>query len=322
MSSVIKPSKRLPGANTSPVRSGQPCSGRSVKKFSAFAKLLASDPSKINNMIASALLGEEILDQYVGPTGIIGSECVFSYPDSDWYSVPVVDEEGGLQYDESTGSVIKMYFKIKMKGEKDAEMIQDSLTNDTPDELFDSNRKEINNCVISGSTCKNPEGISKQKTEVSTRKGKESPSPVQVSPTILAQLQSLSLGPSEAGPSSKPKASGKMTREFFEQMNSKTLIVNWMIEHMERADLVKCIQRGALSAADVKAAEDLSEMEVPGESDNELAEITKQMPEKEVFSTLKKISKESIRVFEDNYGSWFEIEPEKCIITIEEFYNG
>jgi hypothetical protein len=306
MSTLIKPSKKAPSvASTAPIRSGKPCSGRSVKKFSAFAKLLSTDPSKINIILAKALLGEEILDQYVGPT-VIGSECVFSYPESDWYSVPVVDENGDLQYDESTENVIKMYFKINMLGANDAEIMQESMTNDIPLELLDTAGNEISNCVISGSTCKNPEGVVKPtkiaaEKPVSAKKMKESvaaASPVMISPTILAQLQPLNIGATD---STKTKPTTKMTRDFFEQMNSKTLIVNWMIEHMERADLVKCIQKGALSASDIKAAEDLAEMEVPGESgelsdsDIELAEITKQMPEKEVAGILKKLSKESIR---------------------------
>ena len=115
-----------------------------------------------------------------------------------------------------------------------------------------------------------------------------------VSPDIVAQLEQLNLGSSTPGGSVPSKGKSKVSREFFEQMQSKTLIVNWMIEHMDRADLVKCIQKGALSQADIKEAEDLAGLSVPNmsgeysdsesdsDSDLEALKIAKDLPPKEV----------------------------------------
>ena len=103
---------------------------------------------------------------------------------------------------------------------------------------------------------------------------------------------------SAAGPSGSKKTT-KMTRDYFENLKSKELIVNWMIENMAREDLVRCIEKGAVSASDIDEARELASYTIPEEEltdeDINAVEAAQQMSQVTVENMLKRVSKESIR---------------------------
>jgi uncharacterized protein YpmB len=278
-------------------QNGPPCKGRSTAKFLRF---IGKDPSKINILLARALLHDDLLDSFDGHPH--ASECAFSYPNSDWYSVYLLDEEGNKVWNPEEGHM-KLYFKIKINRDgTDASIIEESMTNETPSELLDPvTGMEIANCVVSGSSCTGslPKVVKTKEVIVKEVKPRGRPSskakvpeliPSLVSPSIVSGLEDLTI--TEA--STSKKVPEKITREFFEGMKSKAVIVDWMLKNMDRSDLVKCIQKGALSAAEVSEAESLADVEVP-EVSEEVIRAAESMPVSEFKKMLKRVSKDSIK---------------------------
>jgi hypothetical protein len=122
----------------------------------------------------------------------------------------------------------------------------------------------------------------------------------------LTQLQDFSLSGGEASSSSSTRPqSTKISREYFEQMKNKEMIVDWMIKNMDPKVLVNCIKKGSLSQADLQDAERIAGMEVSetqieeqlGElslSDLNTLEVARSLPQAEVKSMLQKVTKEAI----------------------------
>ena len=62
------------------------CSKRSVNPFQTYVNhLITKKPEKIKLLIARALMNDDYLMDFNGQ--VHANECVFSYPDSNWYSV-------------------------------------------------------------------------------------------------------------------------------------------------------------------------------------------------------------------------------------------
>jgi len=355
---VLKPQAAVISSAVS-VPTGPPCKGRSVKKLQTFMRHIGNDTTKINILLARALLNDDMLDAFDGYPH--ASECAFSYPDSDWYSVYLLDEDGNKVWDPEAGHA-KLYFKIIVDG-SDAHIDEDTLTNDTPDELIDPNTgAEIANCVVSGSSCTGtrpkvkaspaaspakgvrrvasskaspeqilaalestpiPEGMTaeqafKIRSEVAAQAlaGVRQPrqvgrppsgkavgrppataAPLLVPPDILSGLESLTIAPGGGSKAPGSKGPEKITRDYFEEMKSKDVIVDWMIKNMSRADLIKCIEKGAVSASDVSEAQALAEVEPSMEEPPPAAVVAaaESMPESEFKRMLKKATKESIK---------------------------
>jgi len=312
---VQKPAAAVAVSKQVSVPSGPPCKGRSVKKLQSFMRYIGNDTSKINILLARALLNDDMLDSFDGYPH--ASECAFSYPDSDWYSVYLLDEDGNKVWDPEAGHA-KLYFKIDVDG-SDARIDEDSMTNDVPDELIDPNTgEEMQNCVVSGSSCtgtrpkvKAAAAVSKPsasrpvgRPSVVAKKAAASPVPVLVSPDILSGLETLTVAPA-AGPSrTSAKGPEKITRDYFEEMKSKEVIVDWMVKNMSRADLVKCVEKGAVSESDIAQASALAESEPvmsgsgagpSGSVPDVVLQAAETMPVSEFKKMLKKATKESIK---------------------------
>jgi hypothetical protein len=307
MSSVVKrPSASVvkkPTPMAAAVKTGVPCGKRSVKDFQKFIKIIQSNPGGINILLARALLNDDLLDVFDGHPA--ANECVFSYPNSDWYSVYLIDEDGNKVWDPEEG-FSKLYFKIDVDGD-DANIVQDSMTNITPDELLDADGNEIENCKIGASrACMNPLSRSEMKAAAPKAPAKpkagaaKAPEVPLVSPSLRAELQPISVGTGAEAAPKGPK--GKITRDYFEQLKSKELIVNWMIENMSREDLVRCLEKGAVSASDIASAEALASMQVT--PDDEVLKVTPEiekvvraargMNESVFKAMLKKVTKSTI----------------------------
>jgi len=317
---IAKPASAVASAVYTPT--GAPCKGRSVRKLQFFMKYIGNDTTKINILLARALLNDDLLDVFDGYPH--ATECAFSFPDSDWYSVYLLDEEGNKIWDPEAGHM-KLYFKIIIDG-ADARIDEDSMTNDTPAELIDPiTGTEIPNCVVSGSSCTGsrpkPPKASPAASRASSRATSPSravgrppsasravgrppaasapmPAPL-IAPDILSGLENLRIAPGPSAGPSGPRGTERITRDYFEEMKSKDVIVDWMIRNMSRADLVKCLEKGAVSASDVSEAQALAEVqpsfEEPSEVPAAVVAAAASMPESQFKKMLKKATKESIK---------------------------
>jgi hypothetical protein len=261
--------KELPPSNK------KGCGDRDTTLFTEFLK---EDPVNIHLLIARALLNNNQLDWFELETDQPhGNECVFSYPDSDWYSVYLKTPNGEIVWttDDETGEIVnpKFYFRINISQDgKDATIIESTF--DVPQELKQG-RGIKQNCQIIDGVCSDPvkksnprSKIEQARTIAKTLSGNNTPSPPSgskrrgrppknipeepgetriesINPEMLAQLTSLtasgSSGASTSGTKNAP--GGKVSRDYFEKMQSKSQIVDWMIANLDRNHLVACIQK-------------------------------------------------------------------------------
>jgi len=294
----------------------RPCGKRSGVNFQKFVNMIKKNPAKIDILLARALLNDEQLDRFDGQGG--ASECVFSYPNKDWFGVYLVDSAGNKV--EWGKGYMKYYFKLKVnKMGSDAAVTEGTV--DLPDDLKDADGNEIDHCVLRGTKCGDPDSMrvkpapKGRTSKVVVTEQPETPAPrvaSQVSPVLLQQLEDLSLGSGTR--STKPSAQpSTITREFFEQMKTKEMIVEWMINNMDPKDLIKCVKKGSLSKGDLEEAEKLASSEISEYSeeypeigagpsgtsgltnaDLEVLEMARNIPESELTRMLKKVTKESI----------------------------
>jgi len=316
---------------TKPTPSGPTCSGKKAKSFQKLIGFIKNNPDKIDVLLARALLHDDMLDVFDGYPH--ANECVFSYPDSDWFSVYLLDENGKKVWDPDE-NIMKLYFKIRVSPNgEDAAIIEKTLTNDTPQELIGPDGKEIENCKVAGTKCTNPDSMKPPPKEPKEPKAPRAPkskkpvddidddddsgpsAPSRVSPVILSQLENLSLGgggsPGQSSSkSTKSTAKPKITRDDFEDIKSKELIVDYMVANMNPKDIVSCVKKGALSKSDLEEVEKLADMDIPdsGEQDYyadesggtltleelDAVEMANNLPEKEVMSIMKRVTKEAI----------------------------
>ena len=302
------------------------CSSRNKVKFDKFAGFVAAGkPASVTNLLARALLTDGYLSQFKGQ--INASECVFSYPDNDWYSVYLLDESGEKYWDSETGKHKKYYFKILTSPDgREAAIDTNTASTTPPQELLYPDGTEMENCILTeGGNCGNPPG---RKKAVAPKKEKEPKTPstskkttkkvVSASPEVLVGTSSPTESPEEilaritqiqAGSGSGssvdlPKA--KIERSYFENLGSKELIVDWMIKNMNHSDILKCIQRGNLTPEQVKQAEAVAGVEVgmsgtaAAISDEELNFITEALgglSTKDAKEALTKVTKGELVAF-------------------------
>jgi len=194
---------------------------------------------------------------------------------------------------------MKLYFKINIDEATDPYIIEETMTNDVPPELIDPvTGMELENCKLSGSSCTGtrPKAPAAPKP-AATPRGRPSSAasvPPLVSPSILAGLQNLTISEG-AGPSRPSKGPDKITRDFFESMKSKDVFVDWMIKNMDRRDLLKCVEKGALSAAEVSEAETLADVEPSAGVTTEMVAAAEGMSESKFKELLKKAAKDAIK---------------------------
>jgi len=266
----------------------KPCGNRDTKLFVEFLK---EDPANIHLLIARALLKDEKLDWFeLEADEPHGNECVFSYPGSDWYSVYLKTPNGDIVWEmDDEGNVLhpKFYFKIEISPDgSDAKIIESTFK--PPPGL-----KTKKNCqVINGECVDPPEPVprapKKEQTEITEQEGPPSepkrrgrppkpkavvesqglPQPdVALSPEMIAQLTSLKVGtPSGGASTSGTKGVGKVSRDYFEQMKTKEKLVDWMIDNLDRTQLLSCIMKnssGQFNAEELSNAEMLANMPMP-----------------------------------------------------------
>ena len=283
------------------------CKGRSTVPFQTFIR----DPSSMS-ILAEAVsrITKGNFEMFAGQRI---SECVLSYPNSDWYSVYVFDTNGNSTWKQGEKVYEKLFFKLKLY--PDGKYGPTSVTPDEPLELMG-----VEPCQDVNGSCQNPGGVDDlieyeleapsliDKGKAPARAKKEVPPaqpPKEVPRDVLEKLSKITLNQAE-NKDSKVTAS----REYFEKLTSTVQMVDWMIQNMKTEDLVQCIKRGNLSAEEVRKAEavrdseprgagyqpDYSSLSVPTQAytDADVAEIAGSMPEKQTYKMLLDIATEEL----------------------------
>jgi len=267
------------------------CSRRSITPFQSYVNsLITKKPEKIKMLLARALMNDDTLMDFNGQ--IHANECVFSYPDSNWYSVYLINSNGKKYWGDSGAQ--KFYFQMDFQTNAEGLPIDAFPVNgtlETPDELM-VNGIEIKNCVLKeNGKCGNPE--SKKKKKKSSAIEEEYASEEETSDAILQNLSTVGISGS---------SKQKMPRDYFENLGSKSLIIDWMIANMKPNEIFKCIQHGSLSADDVKTAQQILESKPSGSrpsgggpsSTSEIQSVIKSFSPSEIHGMVKVITKEEL----------------------------
>jgi hypothetical protein len=166
------------------------------------------------------------------------SECLLSFPDSDWYAI------SGLT--DKNGNSAVFYFKVQ-------ESEEDFVCSPAPYRLFERPPElgDRTNCVVSNKKCVNPDSggsSSRTRAPVKSKKVKielDEETREVATPEIAKKLSKLVIaGDTTTTSSSRPSGpKTTITREYFEQLKSKDMIIDWMIKNMNREDLIKCVRK-------------------------------------------------------------------------------
>ena len=252
------------------------CSSRNKVLLSKFSATWNKDPNKVTNLLARALANDDELSQFKDST--TANECIFSYPDSDWYSIYLSDPNGETFWNESGQRVQRVYFKLIIDASgRDAAIGE--RTTVIPPELVGKT-----NCIITaGGNCGNPQSYKKtpppKAPSASAPKSKSKTSSTGDGPSLpealpvpvggkkestetraetLSRIQTVQVG---AGAGEQSHA--KIERTYFENLGSKELIIDWMIKNMKHTDIIQCIKRSSLSADQIRQVEALVEQDPP-----------------------------------------------------------
>ena len=254
------------------------CSKRSSTSFQTYVgNLVQKKQDKIKLLLARALMNEDMLEDFHGQ--IHANECVFSYPDSNWYGVYLVDPDGKKYF--GPNGAQKFYFQLEFQTDSEGvpyDAVPMNGTFETPPELL-SNGQEIKGCVLKPSgKCGNPES-KKKKKKISAvdydSEDEETPA------ETLQNLTQVSTGSKQ-----------KMPRDYFEGLGSKSLIIDWMIANMKPGEIFKCIQRGSLSAEDIKQAQQILG-EAPSSSSG-VSEMIQSFSPSEIHGMIRIVTKEEL----------------------------
>ena len=258
------------------------CRGRDTTNLQEYI----NDPLKEKkSLFIKALYNDRFLQKFDGQVSV--NECIFSYPDSDWYSVYLLDPEGNKMWDPKSGEV-QYYFTLRISPSGKEAVTQNGTTDINLTDLVGKT-----NCVVNGNgNCALPskKEVTKERPKKAVPSLRQGPSDKEaVDASVVERLQMLSLSGQEPSKGSKETA----PREYFEQMKNKMLIVQWMIDNMHTEDIVECIKRGSLSPDDVRRAESVSKT-APERDEEKIAEIASLIPTADVRKMLTKITKEDI----------------------------
>ena len=261
----------------------KPCSARSKTALSTY----------IDKNIESILLPFAYALKQKGYLVHFGeqTECIFSYNNSLWHSVYLINSQTGEQYWDQDGMKgAKLYFKLGPTGDGGAEIV--AATTTTPPELI-VNGVEIPNCSISSNrTCVVGKSSEPKQPKQPKEKKKVNDVPVPGISEIMRGVEQINLN-------NTPKTTHE--RKFFENFANKTLLVNWMVENMEYSDVLKCIKRGGLSQEDISKAESIGQSGniIAGPSNASDIDIInasiQQYPARDINSIIKRVTSNVIK---------------------------
>lgn len=215
----------------------------------AFQKYLVKNPPAMTSMLVKALsnldllTSEDELSLKMFKKNSQSNECVFSYPNSDWYSIYFIEPNGTkYYYYDDDGKPVKLYFKVKQSS-NGWEIDEDQMQTETPEELL-VNGVEKSNCVVVPAKrgvkakCVSPENVPGSSTEPL----------VSMDSSVIGKLTKVPKVPKSTpvddapGPSTSGGNKPTLTRSEFEKMSIYTLL-DWMITNMKPHELMACIRK-------------------------------------------------------------------------------
>jgi len=271
------------------------CRGRDTTNINTYIE----NPKLKKNIFIQALDNSGYLQAFKGQLAL--NECIFTYPNTEWYSVYLLDSSGQRYWNSSTGKAAQIYFKVGYPSSDTTKPFVVEETTEQPPGLPENvcRINEKGNCEMTPSI--RPTTGTRGRKPKATAVAESVPSE-EVSPEVMARLSTLSLNPEEVG--TGPKGSKKqIPREYFEQIKDKAIIVQWMIDNMDTTDLMECIKRGSVSKEDLAKAESVigsapSSSYVPpsavSPADIQAMQAAQSMSQSERLKMFKKASKEDI----------------------------
>ncbi len=194
------------------------------------------------------------------------SECVLSYPNSKWYSLYVIEDINLANeiWMVNSGKIYqhRLFFQIGLDADGTYKVVDLRAT--MPAELYGKQPCQVINgqCV---SPTANPAAVVAQASaavaapKVPRSRAAKTYDPGASSSTAPAiQLQAeieQRLNQLNISGQGNRESREQFSRDYFENMNNKMTIIEWMVDHMATPDIVSCIKNKNTNAADVRAAE-------------------------------------------------------------------
>lgn len=182
------------------------------------------DSGDINSMLAKAIINSPGLefDITLFNDESHANECVFSYSNTNWYGIYLVENDNKYYLRRTpsgkTKEYHKLWFQVDFTKEK---IIKSSIRTTLPKEL-----QGVRQCVISENGSCVEETVS--------RKGKE----VELPKSVEEKLTDVVLMTPNP-PTLKPGV--KVDREFLENIKDKNILIDWMTTNMDQTDIMSCI---------------------------------------------------------------------------------
>ena len=260
------------------------------------ARLFNSKPA--GTFLYDILVNDGIFKQY--PVDRNSSECLSSFPNTNWYSLPLTD-----------GKV--MYFQL-MSSPDGSEFSVDpgSITNVKPGDIG-------NPCLVNPTSgrCIQPEKSKPEKAPKAPKAPKAKPNAggagapgsdvgedtLPLTDAELTMVERIQISAPDASVSGDKSV--KITNEELAKMD-KLQIIAWMVENMNPNDLMSCLRSGALTAQDKELLLDLDKQrsaavrpsEVPsgGATREEAgaARAVMDLPGEQSIAMLKSLTKDQI----------------------------
>jgi len=199
------------------------------------------------------------------------NECVFSYSNSDWVGIYLKDQSGNNYWVKNNEGEIKyekLYFQINIDSNGEPEIV--NFSNKLPPEL-----ENVQQCVVENGKCR----------EYLPTKNKVVPTV----PTVPTTVPTVPMVPMVPKVVKQVKENKKITREEFEQMGSKEVIINWMLENMDPVDILSCLQGSNLSGDDIKSSNNIVSIASTSGSSN-VNNLVKEMDDLDISTIIKEVS--------------------------------
>jgi len=269
------PPKKPPATDTWTGKAG--CRGRDVTPLQQYIL----DKSKQRGYLASLLNKDGFLDRFAAD--VSSNECAFTFEDSDWFAVYLVDDDGQYFLDADGGRQPgRLFFHVMMDPANRGEVKIDpnSRTFTMPPELVGKRECMVSpsgTCVIrqvpkEPKTPKTPKAPKAEASSAATPTSEYQETLRQAMEMLAAQGISVPKGAAKAAP--KPKVVKQPVEEVTKaveqlqvggggaaaeetikgsittaDLSSKSVdeIIQWMVENMYEQDVMSCLRSGTLS---------------------------------------------------------------------------
>ena len=119
------------------------CRGRDATKLTEY---IGKSAEEIQKLFAKALERDGYLSSFAGQ--VEASECIFSYPDSEWYGVYLLDSNGNKFWDHKGQRHAMYYFKLNFFTPAGRKSPTDAFTKDGTTDITQTDLEGKKPCVI------------------------------------------------------------------------------------------------------------------------------------------------------------------------------